>query len=476
MTRSRFALRGLTIALGLLGLTPAESVVRADCLSPIVPGAQLVVVHSGGEFYEGPTWDPRTAKLYFTSLTGAGRILRLTPPMTVTPWLENTNGINGTFLANDGRLLCAQGGGRRILSYRIDFDALTDEQVLAADPGWNMPNDLCQIPSGDIYFTTPFGPGAGSFVYRRAPNGTVTPVIVDMTLPNGIIASNNGETLYVSDSSEKLWKSYPIAPDGSVTAGTVFFDPDTPDTSDPDGMAIDECGNLYLNGLGRLWVVSPAGQQLDFRDPAEFCSNATFGGIDGKTLYVTCSGKVYSLAMTVRGQNWANVPPNNQTPSVDAGPNRTITSRHDSIILDAGVVDDGLPDPPGALEILWTQVSGPAPATFDDDSAVDATVHVPAVGTYVLRLFAFDGIVSAAADATVLVTRVADFDGDSDVDAADRDTIVGCLTGADVGPPAPMCLATDIDEDNDVDMSDYGYFQRCGSGSGIASDPHCADD
>jgi sugar lactone lactonase YvrE len=33
----------------------------------------------------------------------------------------------------------------------------------------------------------------------------------------------------------------------------------------------------------------------------EFCSNVTFGGTDGKTLYLTCSQKVYSLAMRVRG-------------------------------------------------------------------------------------------------------------------------------------------------------------------------------
>jgi hypothetical protein len=32
-----------------------------------------------------------------------------------------------------------------------------------------------------------------------------------------------------------------------------------------------------------------------------FCSNVTFGGVDGKTLYLTCQDHVYSLAMTVRG-------------------------------------------------------------------------------------------------------------------------------------------------------------------------------
>lgn len=39
----------------------------------------------------------------------------------------------------------------------------------------------------------------------------------------------------------------------------------------------------------------------------EFCSNCTFGGEDGKTLYMTCSGKVYALKMKVGA---APQPPN----------------------------------------------------------------------------------------------------------------------------------------------------------------------
>ena len=40
---------------------------------------------------------------------------------------------------------------------------------------------------------------------------------------------------------------------------------------------------------------------------------------DGRTLYITCDGKLYSLAMEVRGGRWADVPNNNQPPTADAG-------------------------------------------------------------------------------------------------------------------------------------------------------------
>ncbi len=66
-------------------------------------------------------------------------------------------------------------------------------------------------------------------------------------------------------------------------------------------MTIDEKGNLYFAGRGGVWVVSSEGKALGLIRVPEFCSNVGFGGDDGKTLFLTCSMKVYSLAMTIRG-------------------------------------------------------------------------------------------------------------------------------------------------------------------------------
>ena len=49
----------------------------------------------------------------------------------------------------------------------------------------------------------------------------VTPVQVT----NGIIVSNDGRTLYVSDDGPNNWRSYPILADGTVGPGKLFFDP-----------------------------------------------------------------------------------------------------------------------------------------------------------------------------------------------------------------------------------------------------------
>jgi gluconolactonase len=181
-------------------------------------------------------------------------------------------------------------------------DEPADTHVLAADPAWNQPNDICETPSGLIFTTDPdFKTRTKSTVLRVNGDGSVTPVIDDMAIPNGIVSGLDGRTLYVSDSHAKHWRTYPIRPDGSIGPGRVFFDPQTPDRADPDGMTIDARGNLYFSGRGGMWVVRPDGSLLEFVAVPEFVSNLAFGGADGRTLFLTCKGKVYSLAMRVRG-------------------------------------------------------------------------------------------------------------------------------------------------------------------------------
>ena len=297
----------LAFAVVAAGSAAAETLPLPETVEP---GAKLIEVYADGRFYEGPTWDPASGKLYFTAFAKDNQqILRLDAPGKVTVWMDKTEGVNGTFLSLDGRLLCAQTYGHRVLSLGIGPDGPVDPKTLAADPTWNQPNDICQTPSGDIYFTDPnFKENDKSAVYRLSRDGKVTKLISDMAIPNGVIASSDGSTLYVGDSHRKHWRAYPILPDGTLGPGRIFFDPDTPDRNDPDGMTLDEKGNLYFTGRGGVWVVQPDGKPLGLIPVPEFCSNVTFGDQAGKTLYLTCKGKVYSLSMRVRGGPWLKRP------------------------------------------------------------------------------------------------------------------------------------------------------------------------
>lgn len=96
------------------------------------------------------------------------------------------------------------------------------------------------------------------------------------------------------------------------------------------------------------------------------------------------------------------LPPGNHPPTVDAGPNQTITLPM-SATLAGTVSDDGLPNPPGAVTTTWSQVSGPGAITFADPSAVDTTASFSAPGPYVLRLTADDSELTASDELTVRV-------------------------------------------------------------------------
>jgi hypothetical protein len=69
------------------------------------------------------------------------------------------------------------------------------------------------------------------------------------------------------------------------------------------------------------------------------------------------------------------------------------------------VVDDGRPVPPGALTLIWSQVSGPVPVFIPDPGALTNSVSFTQSGDYVFRLVADDGQVKVYEDLPVKVVE-----------------------------------------------------------------------
>jgi hypothetical protein len=95
------------------------------------------------------------------------------------------------------------------------------------------------------------------------------------------------------------------------------------------------------------------------------------------------------------------VPPENQPPIVSAGAD-TSSQPDGTGTLAGSVTDDGLPGP--LVDVGWTQVAGPQSAIFADVGSPTSQVSFPSAGTYVLRLTASDGELSASDDVTVAAT------------------------------------------------------------------------
>jgi hypothetical protein len=95
--------------------------------------------------------------------------------------------------------------------------------------------------------------------------------------------------------------------------------------------------------------------------------------------------------------------PANAAPTVNAGPDQAVTLPSGANLAGA-ISDDGLPNPPGAMSVAWSKVSGAGEVSFSNPNAADTTAAFSAAGAYILRLTAGDGELSASDEVAVNIS------------------------------------------------------------------------
>src|ERR1700737_1177168 len=123
--------------------------------------------------------------LYFSDIR-ANRIYYLDPNGRINSVREQTNGANGLALTRDGKLLAAEGDGKRISKRNQDGTILAVTEGMDGKP-LMAPNDLIVDAKGAIYFTDPgprpLGPGRTAYVYY-VPAGAKQPTVIDDQITN----------------------------------------------------------------------------------------------------------------------------------------------------------------------------------------------------------------------------------------------------------------------------------------------------
>lgn len=295
----------------------------------VAPGAALEVVADGFAWAEGPVWikggnylllsDPPMNRMYQWMPGQSSASLFLEPSGGVQTRGFREAGSNGLKPAGAGRLLLADEGDRAIAL--LDLRTKTKRLLVSQYNGkkLNSPNDLAVAPDGAIWFTDPpYGlegvndspakEQAANRVYRLAPSGTLSAPISDLVYPNGIAFSPDGHTLYVSNSDPKnaVIVAWDVSATGILSRRRILADM-TPLAAKglpglPDGMAIDEHGNLWASGPGGIHVLTPDGRELGLLSTGVAISNCAFGGPDGRTLYMTSTHQLIALRTKVRGE------------------------------------------------------------------------------------------------------------------------------------------------------------------------------
>jgi gluconolactonase len=270
------------------------------------------------ESLEGPFWVANDSTLIFSDVVEqngpAAKIYRYDPRTRVfstVPYPGSPISTNGLAVDAQGNLVtCERWNGTLARVSGANRQALAER---APDgKSLNAPNDLTFRRDGNIYFSdTTWGarPGAHSpaAVYRVAPDGALS-VAFKVDMPNGVVLSPDGNTLYVgSDAQDRLWR-LPVAADGSVgnpeSFGDAMNDP-RGRLHVPDGLCIDDRGRVYVTNnsaeVSAVIVYDSAGRfagRIPFPAPP---SNCTFGGADRRTLYVTTLHAIYEVPMTTPG-------------------------------------------------------------------------------------------------------------------------------------------------------------------------------
>ena len=310
------------------------SIVRVDnrINDLIGPDAEIELLATGFEWCEGPLW--------IEDAQGGYLLLSDIPRNAVMKWREGTDvslfmkpsgytgvtdygrepGSNGLTLDLQGRIIFCEHGDRRIS--RLEKDGgkktLVDSYL---GKRLNSPNDAAVKSNGDIYFTDPpYGLPKGfddprreldfCGVYRLSASGELTLLTKEMTRPNGIAFSPDEKVLYVaqSDSENAIIKAFPVESDGTLGSGRILYDFTSlmkKYPGAPDGLKVDQHGNLFATGPAGVYVITPAGRLLGRIHTGKRTSNCAWGN-DGSVLYITADDSLCRIKTRTKAANWKN--------------------------------------------------------------------------------------------------------------------------------------------------------------------------
>src|SRR6266446_437831 len=288
-------------------------------LDEIVPAdAKVEKLADSFGFLEGPVWVRKGGYLLFSDIP-ANVIYKYNPPdnrvSVFLPYSGFTGqddsgagmqlnngramvtllGSNAVTVDPEGRIVYCAHGDRAIV--RLEADG--KRTILANEfdgKRLNSPNDLVYKKDGSLYFSDPAAgfrngaddpkkelPYTGVFLLK---GGKLQLLTKDLR-PNGLAFTPDEKYLYLIDGTggKKTILRYEMQEDDTIGKGQLFVDM----TSDkapggPDGMKVDEKGNVYSTGPGGVWIMSSEGKHLGTILTSELPANMAFGDQDGKML------------------------------------------------------------------------------------------------------------------------------------------------------------------------------------------------
>ena len=277
-----------------------------DLSKLVSPDAKVEKLAGGMKFIEGPVWMP-AGYLIFSDIP-ANEMKKWTQEKGVTAFRNPSHNANGNTVDMQGRLVTCETGSRRVTVSDRDGTAwpLVDKYQ---GKQFNSPNDVVVKSDGTVWFTDPdYNVPKGEereldhkSIYRVDPTTKVITIVAgdDFDMPNGLCFSPDEKKLYIADSGKPHHiRVFDVQDNGTLKGGEVFC---VIDKGVPDGFRCDELGNIWSSAGDGVQIFSPDGKLIGKIPVPQTPANLCFGGVDGKTLFITARTSLYSIKVNVSG-------------------------------------------------------------------------------------------------------------------------------------------------------------------------------
>ena len=299
-------------------------------LSIIDTTAKIEYIVDSLSVAEGPLWDKNSSSLLFTQVPknkiyiwnekeGYKDYISPSGFTNYAPVIPNIglSGANGLTFDNDGNLIIAQHGDRRLSiiensqTTNPNFETIVDNYD---GKRFNSPNDVVVSSNGNIFFTDPaygfMNLSDWSFdesvkeldfngVYKYSGKSGLELISNELDMPNGLALSNDERYLFVNSSNtaeEPIILKIDLE---NKNSSELFFDGTELAKKNPgnfDGLKVHSSGNIFTTGPNGILVLSPDGKLLaniKFKDMLTNCALDS----DENYLYVTGFSFVARIAL-----------------------------------------------------------------------------------------------------------------------------------------------------------------------------------
>lgn len=242
------------------------------------------------ELAEGPLWDERTNSILWVDiLKGDVHELEITSKSIKTYALNQC--VGSVALSQKGNLLMAAQNGLALYT-RSAKPVKTSGNLSAIKPGFRFNDGKCG-PDGRFWvgiLSEKEEVSKGS-LYKAGPALNLVKSMKDLTIPNGMAWSKDGNTFYFIDTPTQQIISYNFKKSsGTMTSPKVVISVSAEDGA-PDGMTIDQEDMLWTaqwNGWKILRWNPVTGEKLyELNLPVAKVTSCCFGGKHLTDLYIT---------------------------------------------------------------------------------------------------------------------------------------------------------------------------------------------